>query len=157
MVKIYGMGIYPYWSKPANKFDFFLVLLSIGDFLSDLLLPDGQQGSKALAIAPQIARIFRVLRVTRIFKLIKSFKGLSALIETTILLLPAMMNVMSLMFLLFMIFAILATFLFKDIKSGMSLNEFVNFKDFGNSFIMMFRMSTGEDWHLVMYDCMAVN
>ena len=115
MLKIYGMGVYPYWSQSANKFDFFLVLLSIGDFLADLFVPSSSQGTRALSIAPQIARIFRVLRVTRIFKLIKSFKGLSALIQTTILLLPAMMNVMSLMFLLFMIFAILATFLFKDI------------------------------------------
>lgn len=51
------------------------------------------------------------------------------------------------MFLLFLIFAILATFLFKDIRQGGILNnDMVNFKDFGNSFIMMFRMSTGEDW-----------
>ena len=36
-------------------------------------------------------------------------------------------------------------------------DDYVNFKNFGNSFLMMFRMSTGEDWHLIMYDCMAHN
>jgi len=36
-------------------------------------------------------------------------------------------------------------------------NQYNNFKNFGNSFLMVFRMSTGEDWHLVMYDCMKLN
>lgn len=31
-----------------------------------------------------------------------------------------------------------------------------NFKNFGNSFFLVFKMSTGEDWHLYMYDCMQV-
>jgi len=55
-------------------------------------------------------------------------------------------------------FAISGTNLFKSIDSGMSLdNQYSNFKNFGNSFLMVFRMSTGEDWHLVMYDCMELN
>lgn len=69
-----------------------------------------------------------------------------------------MLNVLSLLFLLFLILAILATFLFKDILTGRTLNaDTVNFRNFGNSFLMMFRMSTGEDWHLIMYDCMDVH
>ena len=72
--------------------------------------------------------------------------------------LPAMFNVLSLMMLLFFIFAILATQLFKNIQTGSVLNnDMTNFKNFGNSFLMMFRMSTGEDWHLIMYDCMDQN
>ena len=68
-----------------------------------------------------------------------------------------MLNVLSLLFLLFLILAILATSLFKDILTGRILNsDTVNFRNFGNSFLMMFRMSTGEDWHLIMYDCMDV-
>ena len=71
---------------------------------------------------------------------------------------PAMLNVLSLIFLLYFILAILFTFLFKDIQKGYVLNaDNVNFKDFGNSYLLMFRMSTGEDWHLIMYDCMEVN
>ncbi len=155
ILKIYGLGLYPYLYSGANKFDLFLAVLSIGDFIMDQV---DLKSNKALTIAPQIARIFRVLRVTRVFKLIKSFKGLSSLIQTTLLMMPAMLNVLSLIFLLYFILAILFTFLFKDIQSGYVLNsDNVNFKDFGNSFLLMFRMSTGEDWHLIMYDCMAVN
>ena len=55
-------------------------------------------------------------------------------------------------------FAIAGTNLFRTIDSGMTLdNRYSNFRNFGNSFLMVFRMSTGEDWHLVMYDCMELN
>ena len=71
---------------------------------------------------------------------------------------PAMINILGLMFLVFFIMAVLGTFLFKSITSGMVLdNDFVNFKTFGHSFLLMFRMSTGEDWHLIMYDCTQVS
>ena len=33
--------------------------------------------------------------------------------------------------------------------------DIINFKNFGNSFLMMFRMSTGEDWEYIMYDVMV--
>lgn len=88
----------------------------------------------------------------------KSFIGLYKLMLTTLAMLPAMLNVLALIFIVLFMFAVLATNLFKNIQSGMALDsDYNNFKNFGNSFLMMFRMSTGEDWHLVMYDCMSVN
>lgn len=54
-------------------------------------------------------------------------------------------NIAGLMFLFFFIFAVLGNFLLKDILVGVIINsDTINFKNFGNSFIMMFRMSTGE-------------
>lgn len=35
MLKVYGLGLYPYLYTGANKFDLFLVILSIGDFVMD--------------------------------------------------------------------------------------------------------------------------
>ena len=37
IIKIYGFGFLPYIYKGANRFDFFLVILSIGDFAMDNL------------------------------------------------------------------------------------------------------------------------
>jgi len=66
-----------------------------------------------------------------------------------------MLNILGLLFLIFFIFAILGTYLFKNVGAGDSLNdEYINFSNFANSFLLMFRMSTGEDWHMIMYDCM---
>lgn len=69
---------------------------------------------------------------------------------------PAMFNVFALILIVFFIFAVLGTSLFKDVplEGKLSMNSENNFANFGNSYIMMFRMSTGEDWHLIMYDCM---
>jgi len=61
--------------------------------------------------------------------------------------------VTALVFLVFFIYSILGVFLFKDIDKGMVIDENNNFKNFTNALILLFRSSTGEDWHLVMFDC----
>ena len=33
----------------------------------------------------------------------------------------------------------------------------MNFENFSNAMLMLFRMTTGEDWNLVMYDCMLTD
>lgn len=69
-----------------------------------------------------------------------------------------MLNILGLLFLILFIFAILGTYLFKSVKGGDSLNnEYINFSNFAHSFLLVFRMSTGEDWHIIMYDCMNYN
>lgn len=32
------------------------------------------------------------------------------------------------------------------------LNQHVNFRDFGTSFLLLLRCSTGESWHMIMFD-----
>ena len=34
-----------------------------------------------------------------------------------------------------------------------SLNIHANFQSFGGALLTLFRMSTGESWHMLMYDC----
>lgn len=58
-----------------------------------------------------------------------------------------------LLILIFFMFAILGNFLFWDIVTGEVINELKNFSDFANSFLLLFALSTGEDWNKVMYDC----
>ncbi len=49
ILKIYGLGLYPYLYSTANKFDLFLAVLSIGDFIMDQV---DMTNNKALTIAP---------------------------------------------------------------------------------------------------------
>ena len=59
-----------------------------------------------------------------------------------------MANVMALTLLFEYIFAILFSFVFQGIEKGDYLNDDnINFRNFGNSFAVMFRMSTGENWN----------
>jgi hypothetical protein len=56
--------------------------------------------------------------------------------------------------LIYFIFAILATFLFRGITRGQILDGNFNFSNFGMSFQLLIRVSTGEDWNYIMKDTM---
>ena len=56
--------------------------------------------------------------------------------------------------LIFFMFATLGVFFFSDISSGSVINpEYKNFKRFGDGFLLLFAISTGEAWNEIMYDC----
>jgi hypothetical protein len=50
-------------------------------------------------------------------------------------------------------FAILGNFLFYDIKQGNGMDDFVNFETFDKAFLLLFSISTGENWPIIMQDC----
>jgi hypothetical protein len=64
------------------------------------------------------------------------------------------MNVLALLMLVFFIFAVLGVTMFGKIEEGNIINEYFNFANFGMAMIIIFRMSTGEDWPTIMYDTM---
>jgi len=61
------------------------------------------------------------------------------------------MNVGGLLLLFLYIYAILGVYLFAAVKWTGPLNEFVNFKHIGTALLTLLRVSTGENWHEVMY------
>ncbi|KAL4431572.1 hypothetical protein ABPG74_017277 [Tetrahymena malaccensis] len=149
IIKIIAYGIQGYFYKGWNQFDFFVVCSSVVDIIMSY---SGKSFFSFLKAGPQIARVLRVLRVSRLLKLIKSFQGLQKLIQTTVFAFPKFLNATLLFILFYFIFSILAWFLFSDLQSGWRLNTFWNFSNFHRAIILLVRMSTGEDWYLVMYD-----
>ena len=105
-----------------------------------------------LRVGPQIIRIFRVLRVTRVLKLVRKLQSLSKLIETLISALPSIANVGALYLLVYYIFAILGVFFYGNI-TGNVIDSYNNFQNVWYSFVTCFRMVTGENWWVIMYDC----
>lgn len=64
------------------------------------------------------------------------------------------MNVFLLLMLIFFMFATLGVFFFADITEGEIIDpEFKNFTRFGDAFLLLFAVSTGEAWNEIMYDC----
>jgi hypothetical protein len=68
--------------------------------------------------------------------------------------LPSLMNVFSLLMLIFFIFAVLGVFVFGHITDGVIIDSNVNFKNFGYAMMTLLKVSTGEEWNLIMYDTM---
>lgn len=140
-----------YFSSAWNKFDFFVVSAS---FLDIVMANMSANNLKVIRVGPQLARIMRVMRVSRLFKLLNKYKGLQALIQTITFSMPSVINAFALLSLVYFIFSVLGVFFFKDITSGSQIDGYMNYSNFTMSLMMMLRLSTGEDWPLVMFDCM---
>ena len=93
------------------------------------------------------------MRVTRILKLAGKNPGLLAILETIQYSIPSLMNVATLLILIFFMFSVLGNFMFNTVREGDVIDpDFKNFRDFHTSFILVFALSTGEDWNKVMFD-----
>jgi hypothetical protein len=62
----------------------------------------------------------------------------------------ALVNAGILILLFVFFYAILGMNLFAKIKISEPLDGIVNFQNFFNSFLILFRASTGENWHQIM-------
>ena len=66
--------------------------------------------------------------------------------NTFIVTLPAMGNIGGLLVILIYLYAILGVNLFADIKLVEPMNEVMNFQSFGNSFLLLIKLATGDGW-----------
>jgi hypothetical protein len=97
--------------------------------------------------------VMRVMRVTRVLRLAGKAPNLQAILQTIMFSIPSLTNVIILLMLIFFMFAILGNFMFSDVKYGEVVSEFKNFTNFDNAFLLLFAISTGEDWNKIMFDC----
>ncbi len=91
--------------------------------------------------------------MTRVVRLAGKNEGLQALMQTITLSVGALANVFLLLMLVLFIFSILAVFFFSELSEGNVIDDFKNFSRFGESFLFLFVIATGENWNMLMYDC----
>jgi hypothetical protein len=150
-LKIAGSGLV-YFKDSWNLFDFFVVVMSLLDIvLSNTVFKSG--ANHMMTVGPQLARTLRLLRVSRMLRLIKQLQIIDDLIGMLRLSLPAILNVLALVALVFIIYGVLGVFLFNTVSSGIIVDEYNNFQDFGMALIVLIRASTGEDWNYILTDC----
>lgn len=154
VLKIIGLGFTRYIKSNWNKFDLFTVLMSIAGILSENLA-GGATGN--VTLTSQIIRIVRVVRIVRVLKVVKFLASLEEILNVISYSLPAILNVMSLLMLIYFIYSVLGVFAFNNVTEGLRINEYFNFVNFHSAMVTLYRISTGEDWYLIMYDCARVN
>ena len=145
ILKIAALGK-GYFKDGWNVFDFAIVVITLIGIVVDAV-------ASSLPINPSVLRVLRVLRVVRVLRVIKRAQGIRRLLLTLFLSGPALLNVGSLLFLIIFIYAIVGMQLFGHVKSNGPLNDFVNFRDFGNSFTLLFRLATAAGWNDVLEAC----
>lgn len=66
----------------------------------------------------------------------------------------ALLNVFGLLLLILFMFSVLGVFFFNQLSEGDVINDYKNFKNFSNAYLLLFAIATGEDWNRLMYDCL---
>eukprot|EP01063_Lacrimia_lanifica_P031393 TRINITY_DN5161_c0_g1_i1.p1 TRINITY_DN5161_c0_g1~~TRINITY_DN5161_c0_g1_i1.p1 ORF type:complete len:2672 (+),score=931.23 TRINITY_DN5161_c0_g1_i1:185-8200(+) len=138
-----------YFKDTWNRFDFFLVLLSIVQAIM-LVVDRGGIGVKGYVL-----RVLRVFRVMRVLRLVKSARDVRILLETVAYSLPHIANIGAFLCLLFFIYAVLGVNMFAKVKRGEFLNAHANYESFPRALLLLIRMVTGENWNGVMHETMA--
>ncbi|KAF7652808.1 hypothetical protein LDENG_00091470 [Lucifuga dentata] len=142
LIKMYGLGIQPYFHSSFNCFDCVVIVGSIFEVVWATIKPGTSFGISVL----------RALRLLRIFKVTKYWAPLRNLVVS---LLNSMKSIVSLLFLLFLfivVFALLGMQLFGGQFNFETGTPSTNFDTFAAAIMTVFQILTGEDWNMVMYD-----
>ena len=154
LLKLFAYGIKAYFYISWNKFDFFIIVVSITDWIVA-----GIDGIDAAFLKTfQVIRVLKVLRVSRVIRLVKALKGLEKLIQALQWSFSALINVLSLIFIIYCIFALIGCYLYdgeqyeRNKEQFTHINEYYNMDNFYNSYLLIFRCATGENWPNIMME-----
>uniref|UniRef100_A0A915B5U1 Voltage-dependent L-type calcium channel subunit alpha n=1 Tax=Parascaris univalens TaxID=6257 RepID=A0A915B5U1_PARUN len=147
MLKMYSLGLTTYTTSQFNRFDCFVVVSSIVEFVCvhfDLMKPLG-------------VSVLRSARLLRIFKVTKYWTSLRNLVSSLLNSLRSIMSLLLLLFLFIVIFALLGMQVFggKFNFNPMNPKPRANFDTFIQALLTVFQILTGEDWNTVMYNGIA--
>ncbi|CAH3140850.1 unnamed protein product [Porites lobata] len=107
--------------------------------------------SKDTVVNPSLLRVMRIFRIARLLRVLEFAKGIRQLLVALMISLPALFNIGTLLFLVIFIYAIIGMSAFGRVKKeGNNLDDIVNFETFGNSMMLLFRLSTGSGWNDVV-------
>lgn len=143
ILKMYSLGLTTYTTSQFNRFDCFIVISSIVEFVLvyfELMKPLG-------------VSVLRSARLLRIFKVTKYWTSLRNLVSSLLNSLRSIMSLLLLLFLFIVIFALLGMQVFggKFNFNPKSPKPRANFDTFVQSLLTVFQILTGEDWNTVMY------
>jgi hypothetical protein len=143
-LKIAALG-FAYFRSKWNRFDFSIVLGLIIGFLLKLTINDAE-------LASSISSIISLLRIGRLVRLVRLVKSLRLIVNSIVTALPGILNTGGLLLLLYFVYAVIGMNLYGLIGFQGELNEHANFRSLGNSMLLLFRFSTGENWNGFMWD-----
>lgn len=105
-------------------------------------------------VTPNVLRVIRVLRIGRLLRYFKAAKGIRRQLVALVISLPALFNIGTLLFLTLFIYAIIGMTSFGHVKKMGAIDNVVNFETFGQSMLVLFRLSTSAGWNEVLESLM---
>ncbi|GMH93963.1 hypothetical protein TL16_g12770 [Triparma laevis f. inornata] len=144
ILKLTGMR-WGYFRDNWNKFDFIVVIGTDLGIVLTLAVGSG--------IGP-VASIARMFRIGRLVRLINSAKSIRTLFNTLVTSIPSMANIGFLLMILFFIFSVMGVQSYAKISLNDDMTVHANFQSILESFLLLFRFATGENWNGFMHSLM---
>ncbi|XP_019855146.1 PREDICTED: voltage-dependent L-type calcium channel subunit alpha-1D-like isoform X2 [Amphimedon queenslandica] len=143
-LKLYSLGPRRYFTSQFNRIDFLFTLINIIDILALVHISD------IYFSVSSIVNACRAIRLISAFKYTRYWKGMRAIISTFAGVGVVILSVM----------ALLLSFIFTASLLGMRMfgtrlfditHLHPTFNDFVDSFLLVFQLTTTEDWNTIMY------
>ncbi|OQV25674.1 Voltage-dependent L-type calcium channel subunit alpha-1C [Hypsibius exemplaris] len=142
-LKMFCLGVEGYFVSIFNRFDCFVVISSILEFVL----------TQTKVMPPLGLSVLRSARLLRIFKVTSYWTALRNLVTSLLNSIRSIVSLLLLLFLFILIFALLGMQLFGGKFSFEDETEPYrnNFDSFWQALLTVFQILTGEDWNEVMY------
>ena len=149
ILKITAYTFRGYWRSQRNRFDFILSLAGVvWIILHFAFVHNRREQTHHWTVWLGVGII-----LFRFLSLSGKHDTLKMLMMTVSMSLVKSFYIIFVLILIIMSYAMIGVIMFGTVKHGAAINDVANFKDSVSAMIMLFRITTGEDWNKVMQDC----
>ncbi|CAD8081899.1 unnamed protein product [Paramecium sonneborni] len=160
IIKILAYGVTRYLASSWRLIELIITIISLADFSYDLKnkwfhhFTNGSQEE----IIIYFARIFLIFRDIKILLIFQEFKGLQRLMRVLFFSSSLLVKILYIQITIQATYALIGTRLFGHITKGSAIDEYyLNFRNFINSALVLFKCTTGDDWRALIIDCSRSN
>ncbi|KAF9193354.1 calcium channel protein [Haplosporangium sp. Z 767] len=143
MIKICGYGFHKWRLSRWNLYDFAITALALITLIPRFI------GHELWTL-----RVEKFLLITISFRLAQRIDSLQVLFRALVIAMGSIINITAVFMVVLLVYAIMFREIFGMTRLGPSTTSLANFETFGNTMLMLVRMTTGENWDFVMHDMM---
>ncbi|KAG0308192.1 calcium channel protein [Dissophora globulifera] len=144
MIKLSGYGFHKWRLSRWNLYDMAITALAIITLVPRFI------GHELWTL-----RLEKFLLITISFRLAQRIDSLQVLFRALVIAMESILNITAVFMVVFTVYAVMFRELFGTTRLGPSTTGIANFDSFGNTMLMLIRMTTGENWDFVMHDMMV--
>lgn len=142
-VKITGYGFHKWRLSRWNLYDLVITALALITLIPRFV------GHQLWTL-----RLEKFLLITISFRLAQRLNSLQVLFQGLAIAFGSILNITAVFMVVLTVYAVMFRELFGMTRLGPSTSGLANFETFGNTMLMLIRMTTGENWDFVMHDMM---
>ncbi|CAD8075871.1 unnamed protein product [Paramecium primaurelia] len=154
-----ALGVNRYFDNYWRRFYLLLVLIGLVDLIANSITNwthlyfKSHPGDQYY----QLLRLFFSLRSLRIILIFQGLINIQRLLRVMVFAMPYLVKIFTILIITMVIFALFGCQLYGRIDSGQVMDDIINFTNFGNAMLALFKCASGDDWRTIMTDTMQHN